>query len=49
MKKSNADSRRKFLDKGLKLGALTALGSLGISKIASGLNGNPDEESHEKM
>jgi molybdopterin-containing oxidoreductase family iron-sulfur binding subunit len=49
MKKSNADSRRKFLDKGLKLGALTALGSLGISKIASGLNKKSEAGSHEKM
>ena len=49
MKKSKKDGRRKFLDKGLKLGALTALGGLGISKIASGLNRNSDDHGHEKM
>ncbi len=49
MKESKKDGRRKFLDKGLKLGALTALGGLGISKIASGLNRNSKDEGHEKM
>ena len=49
MKESKKDGRRKFLDKGLKLGALTALGGLGISKIASGLNRGSSEDDHEKM
>ena len=34
MEESNKNARRKFLDKGLKLGFATALGGIGISKIA---------------
>jgi len=49
MANSNKDSRRKFLDKGLKLGLVTAIGGLGISKIVSKLNAKPDSNSHDKM
>ena len=34
----NKKERRKFLDKGLKVGIAAALGGLGISKITSKLN-----------
>ena len=34
MKNNNENSRRKFLDKGLKLGLVTAIGSIGISKLS---------------
>ncbi|MGB5270219.1 MAG: 4Fe-4S dicluster domain-containing protein, partial [Eudoraea sp.] len=42
--------RRKFLDKGLKLGIAAAIGGLGISKITSKLNAKTnDHSSGEKM
>jgi molybdopterin-containing oxidoreductase family iron-sulfur binding subunit len=49
MEKSNKKSRRKFLDKGLKLGLVTAIGGIGLSKLASTLNAKPDINSGEKM
>ncbi|MEP0132111.1 MAG: 4Fe-4S dicluster domain-containing protein [Eudoraea sp.] len=41
--------RRKFLDKGLKLGIAAAIGGLGISKITSKLNAKPNNHSGDKM
>jgi len=49
MEKSNKNARRKFLDKGLKLGFATALGGLGITKIAQKLSAKPNHNSHDKM
>jgi molybdopterin-containing oxidoreductase family iron-sulfur binding subunit len=42
-------SRRKFLDKGLKFGLITAISGIGLSKIASKLNAKPTSDSHDKM
>jgi molybdopterin-containing oxidoreductase family iron-sulfur binding subunit len=41
--------RRKFLDKGLKVGIAAALGGLGISRITSKLNAKTKSDSGEKM
>lgn len=49
MKNKNTDSRRKFLDKGLKLGLITAIGAVGLTKIASKLNAKTNEGSTGKM
>jgi molybdopterin-containing oxidoreductase family iron-sulfur binding subunit len=49
MKNNNTDSRRKFLDKGLKLGLITAVGAVGLTKIASKLNAKNSETSTDKM
>ena len=49
MEESNKNARRKFLDKGLKLGFATALSGIGITKIAQKLNASPNHDSHEKM
>ena len=49
MENNKLKSRRKFLDKGLKLGLITAISGIGLSKIASKLNAKPTEDSHDKM
>ena len=49
MKNKNTSSRRKFLDKGLKLGIVTAIGGIGLSKIISKLNAKTESSSHGKM
>ncbi len=49
MKNNNTDSRRKFLDNGLKLGLITAIGAIGLTKIASKLNAKTSEASTGKM
>ena len=49
MENKNTDSRRKFLDKGLKLGLITAIGAIGLTKIASKLNAKSSETSTGKM
>ncbi|MDP2068523.1 MAG: 4Fe-4S dicluster domain-containing protein [Lutibacter sp.] len=49
MKNNNTNSRRKFLDKGLKLGLITAIGAVGLTKIASKLNAKTNEGSTGKM
>ncbi|MHB1146410.1 MAG: 4Fe-4S dicluster domain-containing protein [Lutibacter sp.] len=49
MKNNNTDSRRKFLDKGLKLGLITAIGAIGLTKIASKLNAKNSEAATGKM
>jgi len=48
MGKSNKNARRKFLDKGLKLGFATALGGIGITKLAQKISAKPNQNSHEK-
>jgi len=45
MGEKNETSRRKFLDKGLKLGIATALGSIGLSKVTSKLNAETNSSS----
>jgi molybdopterin-containing oxidoreductase family iron-sulfur binding subunit len=49
MEDNNKNSRRKFLDKGLKWGLVTAIGGIGLSKIATKLNASNDNHSGEKM
>jgi len=49
MRKNDQNSRRKFLDKGLKLGIVSVIGGLGLSKIISKINAKPDNNSHDKM
>jgi molybdopterin-containing oxidoreductase family iron-sulfur binding subunit len=49
MEDNNKNSRRKFLDKGLKLGLVTAIGGIGLSKLANKLNAQDNEHSGEKM
>lgn len=49
MENNNKSSRRKFLDKGLKLGLVTAIGGLGFSKIISKLSAKTDKKSYYKM
>jgi len=49
MENKNTSSRRKFLDKGLKLGIVTAIGGIGLSKIISKLNAKTENSSHDKM
>jgi len=49
MENTNKKSRRKFLDKGIKLGLLTAVGGIGLTKLATKLTAQPDSNSGEKM
>ena len=49
MEDKNKSSRRKFLDKGLKVGLVSALGAIGLSKITSKLNAKTDKRSREVM
>ena len=49
MENNNKNSRRKFLDKGLKLGLVAAIGGIGLSKIASKLTAQTDTNSGDKM
>ena len=49
MKNNNTGSRRKFLDKGLKLGLITAVGAIGLTKIASKLSAQTEKSSGDKM
>ena len=49
MENNNKNSRRKFLDKGLKLGLVTAIGGIGISKIVNKLNAKIDNSSSETI
>jgi Fe-S-cluster-containing dehydrogenase component len=49
MENDKKNSRRKFLDKGLKLGLISTIGGIGLSKIVSTLNAKPDHELHDKM
>jgi molybdopterin-containing oxidoreductase family iron-sulfur binding subunit len=49
MKDNNKNSRRKFLDKGLKLGLVTAIGGIGLSKITSKLSASSNSDTDEKI
>tara|TARA_R110001583_G_scaffold11264_5_gene51253 strand:- start:2886 stop:3866 length:981 start_codon:yes stop_codon:yes gene_type:complete len=49
MKNNTKNSRRKFLDKGLKLGIVTAIGGIGLTKLASKLTAQTESHSGEKM
>ncbi|HCE54310.1 MAG TPA: hydrogenase [Lutibacter sp.] len=50
MAENNKKSRRKFLNNGLKLGIVAAIGGIGLSKIASKLSAQTEEaHSGEKM
>ena len=45
----NKNSRRKFLDKSLKLGFVTAISGIGLSKAFSKNNASPTSNSSKKM
>ena len=49
MKNKKTNSRRKFLDKGLKLGLVTAIGGIGLSKLSSKLNATTNSDSNKKI
>jgi len=49
MSDNTKKERRKFLDKGIKLGIAAAIGGLGISKITSKLNAKTNHNSTDKM
>ena len=49
MENNNKNSRRKFLDKGLKLGFITAISGIGLSKIISKSSANTPNNSNDKM
>jgi molybdopterin-containing oxidoreductase family iron-sulfur binding subunit len=49
MEDNTKNSRRKFLDKGLKLGLATAIGGIGLSKLTGKLNAKNHAHSGEKM
>lgn len=47
--KNKTNSRRKFLDKGLKIGLVTAVAGLGLSKLTNKLNAKSNGSSNEKL
>ncbi|MBE0423345.1 MAG: 4Fe-4S dicluster domain-containing protein [Lutibacter sp.] len=49
MENKQGDSRRKFLDKGLKLGLITAIGGIGLTKLATSLSAQSQNASGDKM
>jgi Fe-S-cluster-containing dehydrogenase component len=49
MKNSNKSSRRKFLNNGLKLGLITTISGIGLSKIAAKLSAQTANDSNTKM
>jgi Fe-S-cluster-containing dehydrogenase component len=49
MKDNNKNSRREFLDKGLKIGLVTAIGGVGLTEITSKLNAKTKVSSGNKM
>lgn len=49
MSESNKKQRRKFLDKGLKLGLAAAIGGFGLSKLSSKLSAKSDSGSGEMV
>lgn len=49
MEDNNKNSRRKFLDKGLKLGLATAIGGIGLTKIVGKSNAKTHSSSNDKM
>jgi len=46
---NNNKSRRKFLNKSLKVGLVSTIGGLGLSKLVSELNAQTDDDSSDKM
>ena len=49
MEENNKKTRRKFLDKGLKLGLVSAIGGIGLAKLSSKLSANTNNESGETL
>jgi len=49
MKNNKTNSRRKFLNKGLKVGLITAIGGIGLTKLASKLSAQTENNSSEKV
>ena len=49
MKNNNKNSRRKFLDKGVKFSLAAVVGGIGLSNIASKLNAKPNKSSEGKI
>jgi molybdopterin-containing oxidoreductase family iron-sulfur binding subunit len=49
MNDTNNNSRRKFLDKGLKVGLATVIGGVGLTKLSSKLLAKPDKGSKDTM
>ena len=49
MEENNKKSRRKFLDRGLKMGIVGAIGGIGLSKIAKSATAKTDTDAHYKM
>jgi molybdopterin-containing oxidoreductase family iron-sulfur binding subunit len=49
MNDKKENSRRKFLDKGLKIGLLTTLGGIGLSQISSKIKAQGENQSDHKM
>ncbi len=49
MKNSDNKSRRKFLSKGVKLGLITAISGIGISKVFNRLYARPGKNSNDTM
>lgn len=49
MEENNKKSRRKFLDKGLKVGLASAIGGVALSKLSTSLNANSEEGSGETL
>lgn len=49
MEENNKSSRRKFLNKGLKLSLATAIGGVALSKITTKVNANTDKSSVDKI
>jgi Fe-S-cluster-containing dehydrogenase component len=49
MNDNSNNSRRKFLDKGLKLGLATVIGGIGLSKVTSKLSAKPAKPSGETV
>jgi molybdopterin-containing oxidoreductase family iron-sulfur binding subunit len=49
MKENDKNSRRKFLNKGIKIGLATAIGGMGLTKIASKLSAKTNNTSGDKM
>ncbi|AMC12045.1 hydrogenase [Lutibacter profundi] len=49
MKNNKTNSRRKFIDKGIKLSLLTAIGGIGLTKLASKLSAKPTSNSTGKI
>ena len=49
MDDNSNNSRRKFLDKGLKLGLVAAIGGIGLSKLTSKLSAKPSNSSEDTV